>query len=59
MANSADSDMRRAKEYRAMAKSAKDPGAKATFEATAARMERRAAQKASRAGRRKPKKKAV
>lgn len=56
MANSAQNDMRRAADYRAMAKKAKDPEAKSQFEATAARLERNAARKANKVGRKKRKK---
>lgn len=51
MATNAQTDIRRAKEMRAAAKSVRDQGAKADFEAAAERLERRAAKKARTVGR--------
>ncbi len=52
---SAQTDMAKAKEMRAMAKGVKDAVAKVTFEAAAIRLEKRAAKGASRVARRKRK----
>lgn len=56
---SAQTDMARAKEMRAMAKSVKDPVSKVTFEAAAIRLEKRAAKGVARIAIRKRKKAAV
>lgn len=52
VANSPDKDLSRAKDFRRMAREAKDASAKRTFTDTADRLERRAAQKANKVGRR-------
>jgi len=52
---SAQKDMAKAKEMRAMGKAIKDPVAKVTFEDAAIRLEKRAAKGASRVARRKRK----
>lgn len=56
---SAQTDMAKAKEMRAMGKAIKDPVAKVTFEAAAIRLEKRAAKSASRVAKRKRKKKSI
>lgn len=56
---SAQTDMAKAKEMRALAKESKSVVAKADFDAAADRLEQRAAKGAKRAGRRRRKKAAV
>lgn len=52
MANSPERDLGRAKDFRKMARETADPQAKRAFLEAAGRLERRAAQKASKVGRR-------